>query len=59
MYDKLLKPRQSFRIPCTSGNQKKEGKMGRECGMSAGNLQEGGDSEHLGLDGKINVKRDL
>jgi hypothetical protein len=24
--------------------------------MSAGNLKEGGDSEHLGVDGKINVK---
>jgi hypothetical protein len=46
-----------LRTDYTSGNQKKEGKMGRACGMSAGNLQEGGDSEHLGVDGKINVKR--
>ena len=33
--------------------------MGRACGMSAGNMQEGGDSELLCVDGKINVKRDL
>jgi hypothetical protein len=41
-----------------SVNQK-EGKMGRASSMSAGNLQEGGDSEHLDVYGRLNIKRGL
>ena len=34
-------------------------KIGRACGMSAGNLQEGGDFENLGVVGKIILKKYL